>query len=166
MWPQLKRGVPLKEHHQRGMPTDQLERRLKATRFERRNSTATGKSLRPQERVVADAVAVEPVSTVKFPANREKNREFCKIAASGAPETPNSGCRCRVSDANSLLNITGNFFGRTGNSGAGTGNFSDQKRDHIFKVGLVHARFVPFRLPGVETTSDARLEPRFHSQIN
>jgi hypothetical protein len=40
--------------------------------------------------VVADAVAVEPVSTVKFPANREKNREFYKIAASGAPETLNS----------------------------------------------------------------------------
>jgi len=26
--------------------------------------------------MVADAVAVEPVSTVKFPANREINREF------------------------------------------------------------------------------------------
>jgi len=26
--------------------------------------------------VVADAVAVEPVSQVKFPANRENNREF------------------------------------------------------------------------------------------
>jgi hypothetical protein len=26
--------------------------------------------------VAADAVAVEPVSTAKFPANREKNREF------------------------------------------------------------------------------------------
>ena len=26
--------------------------------------------------MVADAVAVEPVSTPKFPANREKNREF------------------------------------------------------------------------------------------
>jgi hypothetical protein len=41
--------------------------------------------------MVADAVAVEPVSTVKFPANREKNREFCKIEALGAPETVNSG---------------------------------------------------------------------------
>jgi hypothetical protein len=29
--------------------------------------------------VVADAVAVEPVSTPKFPANREINREFCRI---------------------------------------------------------------------------------------
>ncbi|HET7383856.1 MAG TPA: hypothetical protein VFJ59_14870 [Pseudolabrys sp.] len=35
--------------------------------------------------MVADVVAVEPVSTPKFPANREKNREFrqfrplCKI---------------------------------------------------------------------------------------
>ena len=26
-----------------------------------------------------------------FPANREKNREFCEIAASGAPETVNNG---------------------------------------------------------------------------
>jgi hypothetical protein len=29
--------------------------------------------------VVADAVAFEPVSTLKFPANREKNREFRQI---------------------------------------------------------------------------------------
>jgi hypothetical protein len=29
--------------------------------------------------VVADAVAVKPVSTPKFPANREINREFCQI---------------------------------------------------------------------------------------
>jgi hypothetical protein len=29
--------------------------------------------------VVADAVAFEPVSTLEFPANREINREFCKI---------------------------------------------------------------------------------------
>jgi hypothetical protein len=41
--------------------------------------------------MVADAVAVEPVSTVKFPANRERNREFCKIGASRPPEALNSG---------------------------------------------------------------------------
>jgi hypothetical protein len=40
--------------------------------------------------VVADAVIVEPVSTLKFPANREKNREFCQISASGARETVNN----------------------------------------------------------------------------
>jgi hypothetical protein len=34
--------------------------------------------------LVADAVAVEPVSTLKFPANREKNREFRQIRALGA----------------------------------------------------------------------------------
>jgi hypothetical protein len=33
------------------------------------------------------AVAVEPVSIPKFPANREKNREYCRIAASGIQET-------------------------------------------------------------------------------
>jgi hypothetical protein len=34
------------------------------------------KSLVAQDCVVADAVQVKPVSTPKFPANREKNREF------------------------------------------------------------------------------------------
>jgi hypothetical protein len=34
--------------------------------------------------VVADAVPVEPVSTVKFPANREINREFRRIRLLGA----------------------------------------------------------------------------------
>ena len=29
---------------------------------------------------MADAVAFEPVSTLKFPANREKNRNFVKLA--------------------------------------------------------------------------------------
>jgi hypothetical protein len=29
--------------------------------------------------LVADAVAVEPVSTLNFPANREKNREFRQV---------------------------------------------------------------------------------------
>ena len=29
--------------------------------------------------MVADAVAVKPVSATKFPANREKNREFFKF---------------------------------------------------------------------------------------
>ena len=41
--------------------------------------------------VVADAVIVEPLSTLQFPANREFYREFCKIVAYGAPETVNNG---------------------------------------------------------------------------
>jgi len=39
-------------------------------------SAAIRKSPHMQDCVVADAVAVEPVSTPKFPANREINREF------------------------------------------------------------------------------------------
>jgi hypothetical protein len=35
-----------------------------------------------REWMVADAVAFEPVSTPEFPANREINREFCKIQRS------------------------------------------------------------------------------------
>jgi hypothetical protein len=36
------------------------------------------------EALAVDAVRIEPVSTFKFPANREINREFCKIG----PSTP------------------------------------------------------------------------------
>jgi hypothetical protein len=34
---------------------------------------------RPLKILMADAVGCEPVSNTKFPANREKNREFCGI---------------------------------------------------------------------------------------
>ena len=40
---------------------------------------------------MTDAVHVEPVSAPKFPANREKNREFCRIAISVKSETVNNG---------------------------------------------------------------------------
>jgi hypothetical protein len=42
-------------------------------------------------RMVVDAVIAEPVSTPRFPANREKNREFCKIALTGPPQTAKNG---------------------------------------------------------------------------
>ena len=45
----------------------------------RANSVLARKSPVARECMVADAVVVEPLSTAKFPANREKNREFCQI---------------------------------------------------------------------------------------
>jgi hypothetical protein len=73
--------------------------------------------------VVADAVEVEPVSTTNFPANREKNREFCKIVASEAPEIPNSGLvtgRCSQipysTEQGIILAEQGKLGARTGNS--------------------------------------------------
>jgi hypothetical protein len=47
--------------------------------------------------VAADAVAVEPVSTFKFPANREINREFRRIRPLGAilkADTPANSKAC------------------------------------------------------------------------
>ena len=41
------------------------------------------------EILVADAVVVEPVSTLEFPANRERNREFQELAVIGAAEPTN-----------------------------------------------------------------------------
>jgi hypothetical protein len=43
-------------------------------------STETGKPKAAREWVVADAVIIEPISTLKFAANR-KNREFCDFEA-------------------------------------------------------------------------------------
>jgi hypothetical protein len=76
--------------------------------------------------VVADAVAFEPVSTLKFPANREKEQ--------GISSNPRTWCNFEGRHAsnfkrlrrNSLYNRTGNYFEGTGNSGSGTGNFPGQ----------------------------------------
>ena len=57
-----------------------------------------GKSLLVADCVVADVVVVEPVSGAKFPANREKNREFCQIQPSAANLSVNNRAnsdRCR-----------------------------------------------------------------------
>ena len=52
--------------------------------------TETGKRRFWRHCMVAHAVAVERVSATKFPANREKNRDFCRIVVSGTLEAPNS----------------------------------------------------------------------------
>jgi hypothetical protein len=58
----------------------------------RRNaSQAEDGSSEPFAKMVAVAVTCEPVSTGKFPANREKNREFYRIAVLAGSETVNNG---------------------------------------------------------------------------
>src|SRR5665811_1067029 len=79
--------------------------------------------------MVADAVTYEPVSTLKFPANREKNREFRRIRPLSAILKADTS-KFKGLQRNSLRNRTGNYFGGTGNSGAGTGNFTSQIRNH------------------------------------
>jgi hypothetical protein len=44
-------------------------------------SSETGKHRFASDCVVVDAVRIEPVSAVKFPSIREKNREFRKFKA-------------------------------------------------------------------------------------
>ncbi|MGC1747481.1 MAG: hypothetical protein WA778_05710, partial [Pseudolabrys sp.] len=72
---------------------------------------------------MADAVLVEPVSAPKFPANREINREFRQIRLLGAILHADNASKFKGFQRNSLLRRTGNYFGGTGNSGLGTGNF-------------------------------------------
>jgi hypothetical protein len=61
------------------------------------------------EWVVADAVVFEPVSTAKFPANREKNREFRRIHPLGvklkADTRPNIGACSEIPYATEQRNI-------------------------------------------------------------
>jgi hypothetical protein len=68
-----------------------------------------------KECVVADAVAIEPVSASKFPANREINREFCEILAAATLFAPQSASKFNGFERNSLSKVTGNFLRVTGN---------------------------------------------------
>jgi hypothetical protein len=65
--------------------------------------------------MVADAVTVEPVFNLKFPANREINREFRRISTLGAILKAGTPAKFRGLQENSPLNGTGNFCERTGN---------------------------------------------------
>ncbi|MGB9064421.1 MAG: hypothetical protein WCC80_13735, partial [Pseudolabrys sp.] len=53
--------------------------------------------------MVADAVAFEPVSTPKFPANREKNREFVHFRSFAANKSEKDSLRRRFQSGSSLL---------------------------------------------------------------
>jgi hypothetical protein len=69
-----------------------------------------------------DAVSCELVSGIKFPANREINREFRKFRASAAISASNRRANSKAcsqipyaTEQGIFGAITGNFFGITGN---------------------------------------------------
>src|SRR6186997_3048506 len=68
----------------------------------------SGKSRGSKECVVADAVAIEPVSASQFPANREKNREICNSGAASPNRWHSSPNDFGTFCPNSLLVRTGN----------------------------------------------------------
>jgi hypothetical protein len=70
--------------------------------------------------VAGAAVQMAPCSAF-FPANREFYREFCKIAASGAPETANNGVVTGLPMRIPYSTEQGIILAATGNLG-GTGN--------------------------------------------
>ena len=57
-----------------GRRPQQLKQSLVISLAEERRSAQ--RLLKPLKTLVADAVVVEPVSTLQFPANREKSRDF------------------------------------------------------------------------------------------
>ena len=90
-------------------------------------SDSTGKSPHSLECVVADAVGFEPVSTAKFPANREINREFFNFWAKPQLRARHSSNDSVDLEQNSLLNRTGNFC-------EGTGSF--ERKNKEFEPGI------------------------------
>jgi hypothetical protein len=89
------------------------------------------KTIKPRKNkdwLAENAVRIEPVSASKFPASREKNREFCGFRPSAAILASNrssDSMACRqipyATEQGIFGGITGNFFQRTGNSRAGAG---------------------------------------------
>jgi hypothetical protein len=72
--------------------------------------------------MVADAVEFEPVSTTKFPGNREKNRDFRQIPLLNENFDADMQ-QIKGLLPNSLRNKTGNLFERTGKYSTGSGNY-------------------------------------------
>jgi hypothetical protein len=71
---------------------------------------------------VADAVAVEPVSASKFPANREINREFCQFCPYLQPALLDS--------RNDFASLRRNSLPiRAGNISQGTGKLQPKNSD-------------------------------------
>jgi len=64
--------------------------------------------------VVADAVTVEPVSTAKFPANREKNREFRRIHPLGPILSAHTLAKSKVSSEIPYATEQGNILEEQG----------------------------------------------------
>ena len=60
--------------------------------------------------MVANAVAIEPVSGPKFPANREINREFCRIRPHEAIFAPAQAANSMPCREIPYANGTGNFW--------------------------------------------------------
>jgi hypothetical protein len=98
---------------------------------------------------VADAVTVEPVSASEFPANREKNREFCQFRASVVDGPELLGRKINGFLPNSLRSRTGNFLaisgiviGRTGNLGiAFAASITSTTASMIRKAGIALENF-------------------------
>ena len=80
--------------------------------------------------VVADAVTVEPVSIVKFPANREKNREFHQISPPSKILKANPRANSKASSKISYATEQGIISAEQGILFQEQGIFAGQIRNH------------------------------------
>ena len=103
----------------------------KNTTAVKRDLSRGGKDFEAPEKVVADAVAVEPVSASQFPANREKNREFSEFKAIARISVATKPMISGLLGQTPFAGEQGSFSTEQGIFDAGTGNFA----------GLASSRF-------------------------
>jgi|GraSoiStandDraft_17_1057272.scaffolds.fasta_scaffold303952_2 hypothetical protein len=105
----------------------------------------TGRDLQRLHWLADDAVHCEPVSAPKFPANREINREFCRIRPSmaifmsdqRADSIPYSGIPCATEQGISKR-VSGKIFKEQGIGTLISGAAADPA-EHARRVGRRHA---------------------------
>ena len=83
---------------------------------------------------MADAVQREPVSTLKFPANRGKEPGIFQLRANSRPSGRYSSNDLTDLERNSLRDGTGNFCKGSGNFDARTGNLNQANWRHTIRL--------------------------------
>jgi hypothetical protein len=125
-----------------GFPGRRKKRQYVARTTDKRSQRRSGRSKTPPTRglshacrksprmwdcVVADALQIEPVSNLKFPANREINREFCRFRGPLARFSRPIAKRIQWLAAKfPTPKEQGIFGGLTGNSAERTGNLIER----------------------------------------
>jgi hypothetical protein len=90
---------------------------------------------------VVDALQIEPVSKLKFPANREINREFCRFRLSCTIFAPNRQANSVACSKIPYAKEQGIFRGVTGNSIEGSGKLRTLNSDASERIASKASTF-------------------------
>jgi len=91
--------------------------------------------------LAVDALQIEPVSKLKFPANREINREFCRFRLSCTIFAPNRQANSVACSKIPYAKEQGIFGGVTGNSIEGSGKLRTLNSDASERIASKASTF-------------------------